>query len=286
MVERREGHFQGHRGAELFYQSWTRANAHGTLVITHGIAEHSEAYNKTAERLVSEGFNVCAWDLRGHGRSEGKRGFVEDFRFFSLDLVRFVEFLRRSGRIDGRFALIGHSMGGLITLRAVVDEADAMGAAALSLSSPLLGFGIAVPPAKDLAARMLNRLLPSVTLFNEIRYEDLSRDPEWQKVYVSDPLRHDKISPAVYLGMIEGIAYVKANAGRIRIPTFVQAAGKEKIVSLSAIKEFYETLGADKKRLMIYEDCYHEIFNDLDRDQVLTDLAAFLADAMPKKGAP
>jgi alpha-beta hydrolase superfamily lysophospholipase len=285
MTERREGHFQGHKGAELFFQTWTRPDAHGTLVITHGIAEHSDCYHKTAERLVAKGWNVCAWDLRGHGRSEGKRGFVEDFRFFSQDLALLVRFLKQSGKLKEPFALLGHSMGGLITLRAVVDaavdsksgdEAHPLGAAALTLSSPLLGFGLEVPVVKDFAARLLNRVLPSVTLYNEIRYEDLTRDQDELQSYPLDPLRHDKISPPIYLGMIEGMAYVKAHADRIKLPTLIMAAGQEKIVSRPAIEEFFPKVGATEKKLIVYDSSYHEILNDLDRDQVLKDLDAFL----------
>jgi alpha-beta hydrolase superfamily lysophospholipase len=279
-TERREGHFRGHEGIELFYQTWSRPNARGTLVITHGISEHSEAYHKTAEALVPLGWNICAWDLRGHGRSEGKRGFVDRFRSYSLDLAHFLSFLKKSGRLDQPFALVGHSMGGLITLRHLIDPGEAPLPNAVVLSSPLLGFGLEVPQVKDLAARLLSRVLPGITLFNEIRYEDLSRDLEHVKGYATDPLRHDKISPAVYLGMIESIAYVKANAGRLELPTLVMAAGDERIVSLPAIKAFFPLIGSADKSLIIYEGCYHEIFNDLDREKVYRDLDAFLKERM------
>jgi alpha-beta hydrolase superfamily lysophospholipase len=275
-IERREGHFRGHQGIELFYQTWSRPDSRGTLVITHGISEHSEAYHKTAEALVPMGWNLCAWDLRGHGRSEGKRGFVDNFRSFSLDLGELLKFLKDHGQLEKPFALIGHSMGGLITLRHIIDPGEAPRPFAMALSSPLLGFGLDVPALKDLAARALHRWLPTVTLYNEIRYGDLTRDIEHLKGYELDPLRHDKISPAVYLGMIETIAYVKANADRITIPTLMMAAGDERIVSRPAIEEFFPMIGATEKSLIIYEDNYHEIFNDLDRLKVFSDLDAFL----------
>lgn len=279
MMERREGHFTGHGGAELFYQTWSKTGKppHGTLVITHGIAEHSECYGRTAEKLTEHGWDICAWDLRGHGRSEGKRGFVEDFHRYSLDLGFLLRHLKKNGKLDGKFALIGHSMGGLITLRHLLDnEESTPRPAALALSSPLLGVALAVPVVKDFAARVLHRVMPSLTLYNEIRYEFLTRDPEYLKGYESDPLRHDKISSAVYLGMLENIDLLKINAAKIQLPTLIQAAGQEKIVSLPAIKEFFPTIGATKKQLIIYEDSYHEIYNDLDRAKVFYDLDQFL----------
>lgn len=280
MIERREGHFKGHNGDELFFQTWTRSNARATLVITHGISEHSDSYEKTAEHLVPLGWNICAWDLRGHGRSEGKRGFVESFEHYCKDLGLFIRFLKDSGKLNLPFALVGHSMGGLITLRHVIDEGEKIEAKAMALSSPLLGVALPVPAVKDMAARLLNRVLPGFTMFNEIRYEDLTRDPEWIKAYPLDTLRHDKISPALYLGMLENIAYVMHNGNKIKIPTLIQAAGKEKIVSLPAIKSFFPQIASENKKLIIYEESYHEIFNDLDRAEVFKELDAFLTHAM------
>lgn len=289
-IERSEGHFFAEsvgrhepsaKRAELFYQSWTTPQARATLIITHGISEHSEAYSKTADHLARLGWNVVAWDLRGHGRSEGKRGFIREFRDFSLDLADLLAVLKQEGKLEKPFALVGHSMGGLITLRHLVDtDASSPAPAALALSSPLLGVALAVPAAKDFAARILNRVLPAITLYNEIRYQDLTRDIEHLKTYPTDALRHDKISPGLYLGMFENIAYVQAHADRIKIPTLVQAAGKEKIVSLPAIREFFSTIGASNKQLQVYEESYHEIYNDLDRKQVFDDLNAFLSSAM------
>lgn len=284
MIERREGHFTGHDKTELFYQSWTDPNAakkRGTLVITHGISEHSECYAKTAERLTQFGWSIFAWDLRGHGRSEGKRGYVRDFDDFARDLDTFLKFLNEKKRLDGAFALIGHSLGGLITLRHVLTaDSHSPKPTAIALSSPALGLALRVPPVKEIAARALNRILPSLTLYNEIRFEDLSRDPEQVKSYKLDPLRHEKISPALYLGMLDTMDFVKAQSVRLKLPILIQAAGVERIVSLDAIKEFYSTVGSENKKLIVYEESYHEIYNDLDREKVIQDLSEFLSTVM------
>jgi alpha-beta hydrolase superfamily lysophospholipase len=265
------------RGHRTFLPSWSRPENNETLVVTHGIAEHSECYAQTAESLVQRGWNVVAWDLRGHGRSEGKRGYVADFADYSRDLAALLKLLKSSDRIKDNFALVGHSMGGLVTLRFLVDaDKKAPSPRAIVLSSPLIGIALAVPVVKDLAAKFLNRVLPTITLSNEIRYEELTRDLERLKHYDTDPLRHDKISPALYLGMLQNCEYVKARADQIKTPILLQAAGKEKIVSLPAIKEFFPQIGSADKKLIIYDESYHEIFNDLDREVVFKDLSDFL----------
>ncbi|MES2965696.1 MAG: alpha/beta fold hydrolase, partial [Bdellovibrionota bacterium] len=206
---------------------------------------------------------------------------VDSFVDYSRDLAQLLRHLKRGGHLEKPFALVGHSMGGLVTLRFLMDESfDAPKPGAAVLSSPLLGVALAVPPVKDFAARMMNRVWPSITLYNEIKTEDLVRDSEWLKSYEKDALRHDKISPALYLGMFEVIEEVKRSGSKIKIPILVQAAGQERIVSLQGIKDFFPALGSTNKKLIVYDESYHEIYNDLDRETVFKDLDNFVASAL------
>ena len=280
MVVRTEGSFNATDGTELFYQTWTVPEARGTLVVTHGFAEHSEAYDRYfAKGMNPKGWNVISWDLRGHGRSQGKRGHVESFKLYNDDLNTFIKFLQRQGKLTQPYALVGHSMGGLIVLNSLIDYGN-NGAAAVALSSPLLGISVPVPPVKDFASRILKRIAPAITLFNEINYADLSRDPEMVAVYPKDPLRHDKISPSLYLGMIESMAYVKTKGDAITLPLIVQVAGHDRIASRHETEALFPSIGSKDKKLVVYENSYHEIYNDLDREKVFSDLDAYLKKAM------
>jgi alpha-beta hydrolase superfamily lysophospholipase len=284
-IERREGHFisegEGQSPCELFYQTWTGTDSRGTLVVTHGISEHSECYAKTAESLVNLGWDILAWDLRGHGRSEGKRGYVEHFTDYCRDLGAFLRHMKKGQSLEKPFALVGHSMGGLITLRYLIEpSASTPIPGAASLSSPFLGLAIQVPFVKGLAAQLLNNVWPSFTMYNEIRYEYLTRDPEFLASYPKDTLRHGKISPALFLGMLKAIEEVKAAPDKIQLPILVQAAGQDKIVNLGATREFFPRIADKRKKLIVYEESYHEIFNDLDRVQVFRDLNAFLKEQL------
>lgn len=245
------------------------------------MGEHSESYAKSADAIAKLGWNVVAWDLRGHGRSAGKRGHVDHFTDFTSDLSQFLLHLQKNGQLNQPFALIGHSMGGLITLKYLIDEtkdgaSDDPRPVACVLSSPLLDVALKVPPLKEFAAKVLNNIWPSLTLFNEIKPTDLTRDPEWLKTYGKDSLRHDKISPALYNGLVETMKDVLANGDKIKLPIEILAAGNDKIVSLKATQNFYEDIASPMKKLIIYENSYHEIFNDLDRDSVFRDLNQFL----------
>src|SRR3954463_7834072 len=109
-MRRTEGHFRGTNQLELFYQTWWAQRPRGTLVVTHGLAEHSDCYDVFAGRLNSPDWNIFAHDLRGHGRSEGKRGLVRSFDEYALDLIAFLKFLEGEYQIHkGPVVLLGHS---------------------------------------------------------------------------------------------------------------------------------------------------------------------------------
>lgn len=275
-MKRSEGHFTGIKEAQLFYQTWTTPKAKSTMVLTHGMGEHSECYQRLADVLIENEINLIAWDLRGHGKSDGKRGFVDDFRDYVEDLKHFLIFLESSGKLDHDYYISAHSMGGLITLRYLLEYGHQK-AKAVTLSSPLLGIAVPVPPIKDYASKILNKYLPSLTLHNEIKYELLTRDIQVIKEYNKDPFRHDKISSGVYLGMLENMQLVKNQAHQIiKCPFLLQVAGDDKIVSRKASEEFFKLVEEPSRKLFVYEEASHEIFNDICRDIVFTDLIHFL----------
>ena len=275
MILRREAHFLGHQSCELFYQTWSDENPRATLVVTHGMAEHSECYQRLAEAMVPRGWELIAWDLRGHGRSEGQRGYVGNFREFSEDLALFVGHLGQQLKLKKPFALLGHSMGGLITLLTVMEH-GLLGAKAVALSSPLLGIALPVPAIKDFIARSLERLIPRLTLYNEIRYEDLSHDQTIVESYRKDALRHEKIAPTLYLGMLEAMSRAQKQAAQLTAPILIQSAGQDRIVSLEETKHLFANLGSQDKTHLIYQQSFHEIFNDLEREKVYNDLHTHL----------
>lgn len=276
MLQRREGHFSSFDNTELFFQTWSKDEpAQGTIVITHGMAEHSECYHPLAKILAENNWHVVGWDLRGHGRSEGKRGYIRDFSYFEKDMEALVQTIRRQPLFPkAPLVLFGHSMGGLITLQYLISDAEKPDAAVLS--SPALGLAIQVPPLKEKIAHIAAKWLPSLTLNNEIKYSDLSRDEKMIQGYARDNLRHDKISPGLFLGMQAGFKEIADNAEKITIPVLFQISGDDRIVSAEASREVFSRLPNKRNQLLVYPDSFHEIYNDLDRDNVIADLKKFL----------
>jgi alpha-beta hydrolase superfamily lysophospholipase len=278
MPQRFEGTFRGFKDAELFYQAWTASDPRGTLLITHGLAEHSECYHALAEKLASERWNVWAWDLPGHGKSEGKRGFVEAFDDFLKDLETFVAFVKSQRDLPAPLphVLFGHSLGGLIVTRTLL-EMPISGINAVVLSSPALGLKKKVPTWKHQAAEIAAKWLPTLTMNNEIRWRELTHDEEQIRSYDHDPLRHDRISPALFLGMLESFDRIRQQEHDFAWPLCLQVGGLDPIVDVARAQEFFANTSSSVKQLDIYADSLHEIYNDLDKRTVFDDLKKFLA---------
>ena len=276
MQKRSEGHFTGVSEANLYYQNWECEDAVATLVMTHGLGEHSEAYEHLATGLLKYKINLTSWDLRGHGKSDGKRGYVENFMDYVRDLDCFFKRLGNQQKLKLPYFIGGHSLGGLIVLRYLMEN-GAGKSRGVCLSSPLLGLSLPVPPIKDYASHLLHKFLPTMTLHNEIKFEDLTHDPDILTSYYTDPFRHDKISSGIYLGMVENMQIVNTRGGStLSSPVLLQLAGDERIVSRKSSEEFFPTISSKDKKLLVYENLYHEIFNETERAQAYADLAGFI----------
>lgn len=277
-----ENTFDGFHEYQLFYQVWSPPKSRGLLVITHGQGEHSECYKRLIEALKPLKWTILAWDLRGHGRSEGQRGYAAHF----LDYVRDFEMLWSHVLPEFPAGLPrvfwGHSMGGLITLKAL---AGVFGGESqhMILSNPLLGLTVPVPIYKQVAAQLLADKLPRATLGNEIQNQDLTRDASIIDEYEKDILRHSKISPGVYLGALETIPSVLLRADQWIGKLLLLAADPDPIVSTTASLQFYDLAKNADKSLAKFSGHKHELINDLDRELVFEKVSAFLSSIALKK---
>lgn len=273
-MKRTEGFFKAYQNQELFYQSWkTNDDNEDIILVTHGMGEHSESYSVFCNGMLPGPYDIYAWDLRGHGRSEGKRG-VASLREYVEDLQCFVRMIR-SQEPNKNIYMLGHSMGGLILMEYLLKNPEE-NFKGVVFSSPLLGISVEVPVVKDMAARMLVKFLPNVTLFNEINNEDLTHDLDIVESYEKDPLRHNQVCPRLYLDFLDSFSDIRQRVKNLNYPVIMQLAGIDRLVSLPASREIFSLLGSEDKTKIVYDKMYHEIYNELDRDQVYKDLKEWL----------
>lgn len=275
--KRHEGYFKGYNTEKLFYQEWSQPQPKGLIIITHGHGEHSESYHRLIDGLYGSGWNFIAWDWRGHGRSEGKRGYAGHFSHYVGDYQKFLELLsRQSAYRQLPWVTLGHSMGGLIQTNELLQNKMNLPIRAQILSAPLLGMRVEVPLLKDVAALAAFHVYPKLTLWNELYPHQFTRDTEVLKEYEKDPLRHDRMSPGVYIGFLQAFEFVHKHAGSLRLPTLLQLAGQDSVVSNTDSERFFEALGSPLKKKILYPESFHEIYNDLDREKSFQDIIDFI----------
>jgi alpha-beta hydrolase superfamily lysophospholipase len=284
MYKRSEGFFKGYQDANLFFQVWEPTRPiKGTMIITHGQGEHSEAYIRLIDAFQDDCWRIYAWDLRGHGRSEGRRGFVADFDDYCRDFKIFIDQVMAMPEVaKNPVVLFCHSMGATVQLKSVIRNPD-IKAAAMILSAPLLGVALPVPAYKATAAGVLNSFLPQVTLGNEITNDMLTRDPDVVREFEHDALRHNRISSGAFLGMMEAFEFIIPRASDVKLPTLMAISDTDPVVSTSKAVEFFENMGSKKKELKLYPGAKHEIVNDIIRKDVFQDFKKYLDQILESK---
>lgn len=274
-VFRNHGYFEGVGRVRLQYRSTELSNARGSLLLIHGLSDHSGRYDDFATVMAEYGFSTFALDLRGHGHSEGRRGYVRRFDVFLQDIERFrreVQGLAAPGRA---LFLVGHSMGGLITLR-YLEEYDPSGFAGAVLVSPWLGTSFPVPRWKVNAAHALSRILPSLPLAAKLPAEFLSHDQRIVRAYREDALVHDRITPRLYTESARAMRLAFERNERVTLSLLFLLADDDHIVDTPRTVAFARSLRAPDVTIRVYPGQYHELFNELDRDLVLRDLRDWL----------
>src|SRR5687768_9822782 len=176
-----DGFFEGVGGLRLYYRAWELPRARAAIAVVHGIGEHSGRYEAVADRLSAYGFSTFAMDLRGHGLSEGRRGHVTRFEVFLQDVDRFRRELHGLVDVGTPLFLLGHSMGGLISLR-YLGEFDTPFRGGI-IVAPWLATAVAVPRWKATLAAALNRVLPSIPFNSRLEAGYLSRHREIVHAY-------------------------------------------------------------------------------------------------------
>jgi acylglycerol lipase len=276
-MKHQEGVFTGVRKAGFYYQGWLpEGEPKAVLLIVHGLAEHSGRYMNLVNRFVPLGYAVYGIDHLGHGRSEGRRLYVERFADYTVPIKAYAAMVRcwQPGR---PVFLVGHSMGGLIGATYLLAHQAELAGAILS--------GPAIKPPGDIAAatifagRVLSVLFPWVGIVSRTTPEDISRDPAVVEAYVADPLVYQgKITARLGAEMLGAMERVRSEAGRITLPLLIVQGGADRLVDPAGARILYDAVASPDKQLIVYDGFSHEVFNEPenDRDRVLSDVERWL----------
>ena len=224
-----------------------------------------------AAGLNERGYSLWALDHRGHGRSGGRRVFIERFEDLVADLDSFLE-LAAEELPGGKPVLFGHSMGGAVATGYATRHPEKI--ALLVLSNPLAT--VKTAPAAAAVGRLLSRVAPGVGVYS-VPAEGVSRDPEEVRKYVEDPLNfHGKLPARSAAELGDEVATFPERAARITVPTLIMYSTTDPIVAPVGSEMLAERIGADDVTLRDWKGLRHEILNEPERDEVIAAIADWL----------
>jgi lysophospholipase len=274
MIHHDEGYFSARDGLRLYWQSHVPADCKAHVAVVHGYGDHGSRYAQMMSHLNADGFACHALDYRGHGRADGRRGFVDRFEDYVSDVAQFVDRCKAQAAGQKLF-LFAHSLGGLISIHHL--KANAEGLAGAVLSGPYLELAFQAPGFKVLAAKVANRVLPWLPIPTEIKTTQLTRDAAMIAEAEKDPLYLHIVTPRFFLQSTGAQPAARAAGPGIHLPLLLVCGAEDPIASPRAMRTFFEGVASQDKTFKAYPDMLHEPWNEQGREEVYRDISLWIS---------
>ena len=274
----RESTFEGVGGLKIFTRSWQpEGKPRGVVVIVPGFNSHGGQYLWVGEQFAAKGLAAYAIDLRGRGRSEGERYYVEKMEDYTEDVATLIK-SAKSENPDVPVFLLGHSAGGVVSCIYTLDHPSEID----GLICESFAYDLPVP---DIVLSFLKGLsyitkhTHVFTLHNEI----FSRDPQVVEAMNNDPLIHGESQPVQTAKvLIDAASRLKAEFPLIKLPVLILHGTEDKATNPKGSRFFYDNVGSTDKSLNLYEGHYHDLLNDLGKELVMADITNWIDARIPE----
>ena len=268
----REETLTTHDGLDLFLRSWSSAStARAVVVVCHGFNSHSGYYVWFGEQLASRGFSTFALDLRGRGRSDGERFYVDAIADWVNDVAAVVT-LAKSRHPGIPVYLLGHSAGGVIScLYCLEHQSELSGFICESFA-----FKVPAPDFAIAALKGLSHLAPHAHVLR-LKNEDFSRDQAVVKAMNEDPyIAHETQPTRTVAELARADERLAQEFPRITLPILILHGTADRATKPSGSQQFFDAAGSNDKTLKLYEAHYHDLLNDVAKEEVLGDIVQWV----------
>jgi alpha-beta hydrolase superfamily lysophospholipase len=245
------------------------------MLLVHGYAEHSARYEELASWFAGRGVAFYGYDQRGHGGSGGVRCHVESFSEFLDDLEDQLAFVRRQ-HPELPLTLLGHSMGGLISLAYLVERRPTLSSAVVS--GPALAAGQNVSRTRAFTARVLRRVVPRLVLGSGLDASGLSRDPEVVRRYVEDPLVVRTMTASLGAEMLDAAQRTQDSGAEVKVPLLLVHGEEDPLCPVAGSQTFAAAVSTPGSAFRSYPGLLHEIFNEPERESIYEDVWRWLEE--------
>jgi alpha-beta hydrolase superfamily lysophospholipase len=272
-----EEDFQGMGGVRIHMRSWLPEGAPKAVVaICHGVNSHGGQYTWTGEQLVAQGFAVYAVDLRGRGKSDGERFYVEDVAEYAADIGGVIAIAKE--RHPGLpVFLLGHSAGGVTSCIYTLDHQDELAGficESFAFQVPAPGFALA-------AIKGISHFAPHLGVLT-LHMKDFTRDPVALAALEADPLTKDEKQPAATVAaLVRADERLHDSFDQITIPVLIMHGTDDKATVCHGSEYFHAHAGSKDKTLKLYEGHYHDLLNDIGKEGVLADITGWIEKRLP-----
>ena len=274
MATPREDKLDGKGGLGIFLRSWRPEGAPKAVVaICHGFNSHSGHYFWVADQLVAAGYAVYALDLRGRGKSDGERYFVEKFTDYLAD-VHLMITTARSREPGLAVFLLGHSAGGVISSCYALEHQSELA----GLICESFAFQVPAPDFALAVIKGVSHIAPHAHVL-KLPIPGFSRDPKVTLALENDPLIAHEVQPTLTVAeMVRADERLKKEFPNFRLPVLIIHGTSDTVTKPRGSQMFYDNAGSRDKTLKLYEGYYHDPLNDIGKDVVMNDIRGWISE--------
>ena len=276
-----ESSFEGVGGLKIATKSWKpEVKPRGIMILIHGFNAHSGYMEWPAEQFAANGLVVHALDLRGRGKSEGERFYVEQLSDYLSDVNTLIN-IARAENPGLPIYVLGHSAGGVIATSYVFENQKEIA----GLICESFAYDVGLPHLVQLALEGVSHLAPHLHVFS-LKNEDFSRDPAAVERMNNDPLIAKESQPAETAAvLLKAADALTDHFPQFNVPVLIIHGTADKATRPAGSQKFYDDAGSTDKTLKLYEGHYHDLLNDLDREVVMADMLNWIKARIPAESS-
>jgi acylglycerol lipase len=265
-------------GLNIFYRSQRPAGRpRAVIVICHGVNSHGGQYLWSLEQFAGAGLAAYVIDLRGRGRSDGERFYVDNVADYVADLAALIQ-IAKSRDPGLPVFLLGHSAGGVVSCTYALDNQSELA----GLICESFAFRVYAPGFVLSLVKALSNIAPRFKVL-KLKMEDFSRDPAAVKALNADPLTKDEAQPAkTVAALVRATERMEREFGKITLPVLIMHGTIDKATVPAGSQFFYDHAGSTDKTLKLYEGHFHDLLNDLGKEGVMADIQGWIDAHLPK----
>jgi alpha-beta hydrolase superfamily lysophospholipase len=259
-----EFNWNNDNGNRIYAVEWPNQNARAVIGLIHGVGEHCRRYDDMAAWYNQHDIAVVGYDRQGFGRSEGRKGYAEDYKEYIDEIARLLIACERRYP-DLPVFLYGHSMGGQLLLRYLIRRNPNISGAIVS--APHIRLSFTPSPILVGLGKLMRNVYPTFSQDSDLDTNMLSRNPTVKPKYEADPLVHAKLTSRTGIDILENAAELDAYSGGLKVPTLMMHGAADGLTSPEGTKAFADR-NPSNVTLKIWPELYHELHFEPEREQV------------------